>query len=151
MAIKACALLKKEITDFHWFLIGYGDLEDSYRRLIDKYNVEDYFTILGKKTNPYPYIKNCGIYVQPSRHEAYPLVLMEAKILKRPIVCTNFDGADEQIESRVNGIIVPLGDTEMLATELFGLIESKEKRDALSEKLEEWDAEDDLKNIVEHF
>ncbi len=151
LAIETCSMLKKNGLDFHWFLIGYGELEELYRKLIKQYEVEDSFTILGKKTNPYPYIKQCDICVQPSRHEAYPLVLMEAKILKRPIVCTDFDGADEQINNNVNGIIVPLNDVNSLCKEISKLIISQEKRVFLKTKLEHWQAEDDLKEIVKHF
>lgn len=150
-AIKAAALLKKDKISFHWFLIGYGDLESMYRQLIEKYDVADCFTILGKKTNPYPYIKNCDIYVQPSRHEAYPLTLMEAKILERPIVCTNFDGADEQIDNRVNGIIVPLNNVQALYEEIKKLITSEKLRMTLTENLRHWSISDELTKIVNHF
>ena len=150
-AIEAAALLKKEDVEFHWFLIGYGEQESLYRQLIDKYDIADCFTILGKKKNPYPYIKNCDIYVQPSRHEAFGLVILEAKILKRPIVCTDFDGADEQIENGVNGVIVPLNDSKLLAEALSRLIRFPEEREALSKELEKWSPEDDLKEIVKHF
>lgn len=150
-AIEAAALLKKEDVEFHWFLIGYGEQESLYRQLIDKYDIADCFTILGKRKNPYPYIKNCDVQVQPSRHEAYPLVLMEAKILKRPIVCTDFDGADEQIENGVNGIIVPLNQPRLLAEALSSLIQSPDTRKFLTKNLEKWTAGDDLKEIVKHF
>lgn len=151
IAIEACRIIKKKNLDFHWFLIGYGELEDQYRRLIEKYNIEDCFTILGKKMNPYPYIRCADIYVQPSRHEAYPLAIMEAKILKRPIICTDFDGADEQIKHGVNGIIVPLNDVYALEKEVSELILSKKKRDELSKKLETWSSDDELREIVKHF
>lgn len=151
LAIVVCSMLKKENLKFHWFLIGYGELESTYRKLIDEYDVRDYFTILGKKTNPYPYIKNCDIYVQPSRHEAYPLVIIEAKVLHRPIVCTDFDGADEQIDNNVNGIIVPLNDTKALFKEIAKLICTPELRRILSKELEKWCVEDELQEIIKHF
>lgn len=151
IAIIASSLLKKMDLDFHWFLVGYGTLEDTYRELIEKYDVGDRVTILGRKKNPYPYIKNCDIYVQPSRHEAFGLVVLEAKILKRPIVCTDFDGADEQIVNGVNGVIVPVLDTDALSRELADLIRSPERREAFSKELEKWSPEDDLKEIVKHF
>ena len=151
LAISACAMLKKEKLNFHWFLIGYGEQESLYRKLIDEYGVGDCFTILGRKTNPYPYIKNCDIYVQPSRHEAFGLVIAEAKILRKPIVCTDFDGADEQINSGVNGIIVPLNDEHALTEALSELISSPESRMALARELEKWSPQDDLREIVKHF
>ena len=151
LAIEVCGMLKRAKLKFHWFLIGYGELEDEYNRLIKKYDVEDCFTILGKKTNPYPYIKQCDIYVQPSRHEAFGLVIKEAKILKIPIICTDFDGADEQIDNGVNGIIVPLNNTTALYEEISKLIKSPELREKLSKELDKWQADDDLKEIIKHF
>lgn len=150
-AIRVCAMLKSRNLPFHWFLIGHGALESEYRRLIKEYDVADCFTILGKKTNPYPYMRQCDICVQPSRHEAYPLVVLEAKILKRPIICTDFDGADEQLDSGRNGIIVPLNDAQALCDALAELIVSPEKRQSLTKELEQWHAEDDLREIVSHL
>ncbi|MBR5616931.1 MAG: glycosyltransferase [Oscillospiraceae bacterium] len=151
LAIKTAAMLKKEKLQFHWFLIGYGELENFYRELITEYDVADCFTILGRKSNPYPYIKNCDVYVQPSRHEAFGLVITEAKILGKTIVCSDFDGADEQIDHGVNGIIVPVNDVDALTQELSQLIRSPEKREALSRELDGWSQEDTLREIVKHF
>ena len=151
LAIVAASKLKKEGLNFNWFLIGYGELENFYRELIREYGVSDCFTILGKKTNPYPYIKKCDIYVQPSRHEAFGLVIKEAKILKRPIICTNFDGADEQIETGKNGIIVPCNDVGVLCKEISKMILSAEVRENLTAELEKWHPDDDLKEIVKHL
>lgn len=151
IAISAAEMLKKNHVEFHWFVLGYGPLENAYRKLIEEKNVADCFTILGKKTNPYPYIRLCDIYVQPSRHEAFGLVVTEAKILRRPIICTDFDGADEQIENDVNGIIVPVNDAKALCERLAQLICSPEKRTALTQELEKWKPEDNLREIVKHF
>lgn len=151
IAIKTAAMLKKTNHGFHWFLIGYGEQENAYRRLIVEYDVADCFTILGKKENPYPYIKNCDIYVQPSRHEAYSLVMIEAKILKKPIVCTNFNGADEQIDNGRNGLIVPLNNTAALADAISELIMNPEKRISFSNQLAQWSQGDVLQEIVKHL
>lgn len=59
-----------------------------------------------KKLNPYPYIKNCDIYVQTSIKEGFGLTVSEAKILRKPIVCTNFPTAKEIINHNVDGLLV---------------------------------------------
>src|SRR5699024_3134236 len=56
--------------------------------------------------NPYPYIKQADLYVQPSRHEGYCIALAEARCLEKPIVVTSFIGAFEQIDHEENGYIV---------------------------------------------
>lgn len=151
LAIEVASMLKESNLKFHWFVIGYGELESTFKRLISEKNICDCFTLLGKKKNPYPYMKLCDIYVQPSRHEAFPLVIMEAKILNRPIICTNFDGADEQIINGRNGVIVPVNDVNALFAQVSKLIQYPELRNKLSSELAKWCTEDDLKEIIKHF
>ena len=80
--------------------------KNKMKQLILENEVEDCFILLGKKDNPYPYMKNCDIYVQPSKREGFGLTVVEAKILKKPILCTNFNTASEIINNKHDGIIV---------------------------------------------
>lgn len=45
-------------------------------------------------------MKQCDIYMQPSRHEGYCITLGEARCFDNPIVTTNFTGANEQIKHK---------------------------------------------------
>lgn len=55
-----------------WYLIGYGGDEPLIRQKIDEAGMQARVIILGKKDNPYPYMRACDLYVQPSRYEARP-------------------------------------------------------------------------------
>ena len=57
-------------------------------------------------TNPYPFMNECDIYVQTSRHEGYCITLAEARCFNKPIVTTNFTGSSEQIKNYKTGLIV---------------------------------------------
>jgi len=92
--------------DVHWYLVGDGPLRETIEAEIEKYNVQDHVILLGTQMNPYPYIKNCDIYVQPSFSEGYCTTTMEAKILHKPIVTTDAPGMREQFVSGENGLIV---------------------------------------------
>ncbi|KAB2439569.1 glycosyltransferase [Bacillus luti] len=105
-AIEVAKLLKESGYKFKWFGIGEGPEREKLQELIDTYGLNDYFILLGKKLNPYPYMKNCDIYVQTSIKEGFGLTVSEAKIVKRPIVCTNFATAKEIINHNVDGLIV---------------------------------------------
>jgi glycosyltransferase involved in cell wall biosynthesis len=105
-AIEVANLLKNSGYKFRWFGIGEGPERKGLQKLIEEYELNDYFILLGKKINPYIYMKNCDIYVQTSIKEGFGLTVSEAKILKRPIVCTNFFTAKEIIEHEVDGLIV---------------------------------------------
>ncbi|SHH68340.1 glycosyltransferase [Clostridium grantii] len=115
LAIKAASLLKKGGYKAKWYVIGEGSERKEMERLIDKYELSNNFILLGEKSNPYPYINNCDIYVQTSRKEGFGLTVIEAKILKKPIVCTNFDTAYELINDKVDGYIVSKEENEIFS------------------------------------
>lgn len=95
-------------TNIKWYVVGYGGDEQMLRNLIKENNLEESFILLGKKINPYPYIKVCDLYVQPSRYEGKAVTVSEAKILGKPILLTNYDTAHSQIENGVDGYITDL-------------------------------------------
>ncbi|WP_394700716.1 glycosyltransferase [uncultured Trichococcus sp.] len=84
--------------------------------------------------NPYPYLKECDIYVQPSRTEGYCITLSEAKTFSRPIVTTNFAGAFEQIENERTGLITEV-DPIKLYESIKKLIEDGKLRNNFSIEL----------------
>ncbi|MGE8204576.1 glycosyltransferase [Heyndrickxia sp. NPDC080065] len=105
--------LKEEGYRVRWYCIGDGDRRLELEHSIKQYGLEEYFILLGTKTNPYPYIRQCDIYVQPSRHEGYCLSLAEARTFNKPIITTDFFAAREQIENEQNGLIVNFDENEM--------------------------------------
>lgn len=95
-----------------WYLIGYGGDEALIRQKIQEAGMEDHVIILGKKSNPYPYIKACDIYVQPSRYEGKSVTVREAQILCKPVIVTNYTTAPSQIKDGIDGVIVPMDNTK---------------------------------------
>ena len=92
--------------------------------------MEGHVIILGKRENPYPYIKACDIYVQPSRYEGKSVTVREAQMLCKPVVVTNYPTASSQIKDGVDGVIVPL-DNEGCAKGLARVIMDEELRQRL--------------------
>lgn len=146
LAIKATSILKKQGLKFTWYAIGYGKDESLMKTLIDEYDVSDCFTILGRKENPYPYMKLADLYVQPSRHEGYGITIAEAKVLKKIIVCTNFAGASEQLINKETGIIVDIFSAEKIAEAISPFISDSNYKDRFQCKInsivyqDNWDA-----------
>ena len=102
-------VVKKLQEDGHkvkWIVVGHGDQYDKLKRQIHKNGQEDCIQLVGYRENPYPYIKNCDIYVQPSYTEGYCTSTMEAKILGKPVVATDISGMREQFVDGETGIIV---------------------------------------------
>lgn len=113
-----------------WYLIGYGGDEPLIRRKIADAGMENKVIILGKKANPYPYIKACDIYVQPSRYEGKSVTVREAQILYKPVVITDYATARSQVRDGVDGVIVPL-DNEGCASGIVDMIRTPELQKSL--------------------
>ncbi|WP_026497688.1 glycosyltransferase [Butyrivibrio sp. WCD2001] len=107
-AIEAASILKKKNINFKWFIVGTGDLEQDLRSQIKQCDVEDRVILLGGRSNPYPYIANANIFIQPSRYEGKSVVLDETKILGTPIIATAYPTVRDQLEENKEGMIVDL-------------------------------------------
>jgi len=116
LTIPVLAKLKEEGYNVRWYCIGDGRDKGDYEKLVEEYNVKKDFKFLGAKPNPYPFMKQCDLYVQPSRHEGYCITLAEVKCFNKPIISTNFTGASEQIIHNNTGLIVNFDAHEMFLT-----------------------------------
>lgn len=91
-----------------WYIIGYGADEALVRQRIAESEMQDHVILLGKRDNPYPYIKACDLYIQPSRYEGKSITVREAQILCKPVVITDYPTAKSQVINGVDGVIVPM-------------------------------------------
>ena len=114
-------LINKTKLNIKWYIIGYGGDEALIRQKIKEAGMEEHVILLGKRSNPYPYIKACDIYVQPSRYEGKSVTVREAQMLCKPVVVTNYPTAPSQIRSGIDGVIVPM-DNEGCANGLAEVI-----------------------------
>lgn len=126
-----CRRILKEGLSVRWYIIGYGGEEALICRKIQEAGMEDRVILLGKKENPYPYMKACDIYVQPSRYEGHAVTVREAQILGKPVVVTDYPTVHSQVRDGEDGVIVPL-DNEGCARGIAALVSNREKQSYLS-------------------
>ena len=120
-----CKRLIDKGLNVKWYLIGYGGDEQLIRDKIVESEMQDRVVILGKKENPYPYIKACNIYVQPSRYEGKSVSVREAQILNKPVIITAYATSGSQLKDGFDGVIVPM-DNEGCSEGIARVIEDKE-------------------------
>ena len=138
--------------DVQWFIIGFGSTEIE-QEVLDNAKLEgmsDRVRLLGKKENPYPYIKACDIYVQPSRYEGKSITVREAQILCKPVIVTNYPTASSQIHDGVDGIIVPM-EVDACAQEMVEFIRDKEGQARVVEylKAHDYGNEEEIEKIYQ--
>ena len=130
-----CRRIRAVGINVYWYLIGYGGDDDLIRQKIADANMQDYVVLLGKQSNPYPYIAACDIYVQPSRYEGKSVTVREAQMLCKPVVVTNYATASSQVRQGEDGVIVPM-DNAGCAAGIVELIRNRKLQKYLSEYLQ---------------
>ena len=136
IALPAVADLKKKGLAFRWYLIGVGPEEEKLKAATRELSLEDCVFFLGERPNPYPYLKKCDVYLQPSRFEGKSIAVDEAMVMCRPILLTDFSTAADQIDSGVNGLIVPMT-PEGVEAGLEKLLRSEKLRASFTRALSE--------------
>jgi len=130
-------LLKEKGLKFHWYIVGPGNHCD-----IDKVSaangVEDVVHFVGAKSNPYPWMKACDLYMQPSRIEGNSVTVREAQILGKPVIVTNYPTAKSQVQDGVDGVICPMS-VEGIAEAIYSLANDKKLQDRISSHLSSHD------------
>jgi len=109
LIIKMAIELKRRGISFVWYLIGPGEqIWQQYLGAAGNPNLSDCIVFLGGMENPYPYMKCCDLYVQPSRWEGYGMAVNEALACGVPILVSDIPAFHEQVVDGENGWIVPL-------------------------------------------
>ncbi len=134
-----------------WYLIGDGEGREQVEALIQTYHVEEHVILLGTQLNPYPYMKACDIYVQPSISEGYGLSVAEARILCKPMVVTNLPVMHEQLEHGVTGWIAEAVTSEALFEGIRHLLGDASLCRELAENLraETHDSDEEIKKLFD--
>ncbi len=80
------------------YIVGDGPLKEELQNKIKELGVEETFVLLGKRENPYPYIKAADYFLLASYYEGYGMVLVEAKTLNKYIIITDSAAREALLE-----------------------------------------------------
>lgn len=138
MAVRAAEILREKGISFYWYFVGDGAERIRLEQMICESDLDDYIEITGMQDNPYVFINECDIYVQPSYEESYGLTIAEAKILLKPVVSTRTVGASGQIEHMKNGILTDIS-AEEIANGIIQYIGDTKLKESVIHNLERID------------
>lgn len=130
----------KNVFDRHpdWCWDVYGDGDDLYtKRIIEKIksnNISKQLILKGSHSNIYDIYYKYSLYVMTSRFEGMPMVLLEAKSKKLPIVSFDINsGPSDIIRDKIDGFLVHDFDCIEMADKICLLIENHELRKNFSD------------------
>ena len=96
------------------FILGEGIERSNLEKIIQENNLEDTVFLLGRKKNPYIYMKNADLFILSSRYEGFPNVLLEANACGCYAICNDCPGGiNEIIQENLNGNIIDFKNEEL--------------------------------------
>jgi glycosyltransferase involved in cell wall biosynthesis len=121
--------------DLQAVVIGRDDgMGASLRRLAAQTGVEPALHLLGPRRDALALLRAFDVFVLPSRVEGMPIALLEAMALERPVVVTPVGGVPEVVRHKLEGLHVPVGDSEALARALDYLLEDPKEASAFGRR-----------------
>lgn len=150
LEIAQLVLLKH--SDWEWHLYGGGSLKNDIKKQIGCCGISNQLIVKGESKNIYEVYRNYSICVLTSYREGLPLVLLEAKANRLPLV--SFDiiyGPSEIIQDGVNGFLIEDGNVQAMANKIEELISNETLRTNLSESAYEEIGKFDKEKILKQW
>ncbi len=129
--LKAMALLRGQAWELD--LVGDGPREAGMRSLARKLGLGERVKFHGYLADPSGVLAQAQVFVLSSRSEAFPRSILEALRTGLPVVAAEAGGVGEAVTDGVNGLLVPAGSPQALASALGRLMESAHLRQSMGE------------------
>ena len=164
LLIEAFAELKAD--DAQLLLIGKGNLLEEIKQRVASLGIEDKVLFLGHQSNPFKYLSRSDCFVLASDFEGFPNVLIEAMACGLPIISTDCQtgprellapatGYQTQVTDKCEfaeyGVLVPVGNKEVLTTAMREMMQNEELRNTYRAKCANKAVEFDRKIVIEEF
>ncbi len=146
--IQSFVELKKQFDNIKLLLIGEGELMDECKQMVKNLNIENEVIFYGFSDDISKLLSIADIHVLTSLREGLPRVAVEASLLKLPTVAFQVEGIGEVIANEQSGFIVPQYDVKLLTAKINLLIEDKDKRKTVAEKVYQHVAHDWDSNVM---
>lgn len=128
------------------YVIGEGPQYNILSKNIKKLGVEETFILLGKKDNPYPYIKCANNIILASNNEGYGLSVLESMILKKPILSTSLSVVEKYKD--YPNIILVKDDEQSIYTGLKYMINNKKRVQKVNIKVDNKKVIDEIRKVI---
>ena len=133
ISIDAMKILKDHGIKARWYVLGEGDVRGQLQSQIDRLGLQKDFLLLGAKSNPYPYYKQCDLYVHATRFEGKSIAIQEAQTLGCTILVSDSSGNREQVIQDEDGMMCKLT-PEDVSRNIEALLGDPQKCEKLGQK-----------------
>lgn len=128
--VQTANMLSKKYCNLVFLIIGWIDKgnPDAISQEFIKETGNEFIKFTGKRDDIREILYLTDIYVLPSYREGMPRTVLEAMAMEKAIVTTNAPGCKETVENGVNGLLVPIKNSKVLAEAIEKLITDENLR-----------------------
>jgi len=113
--IAAAKAVVEKCPNVKFLLVGNGEHEEKFRRQVSENGIEDIIIFTGYREDIPELIAISDIVVRPSDMEGFPINMLEAMLMRKPVIATAIAGVPEMITHGENGFMIEPGDVDGLA------------------------------------
>lgn len=98
----------KELKDKNlvYYICGKGELENSLKNLVEKYNLSLQIQFLGFRNDINRICSTSDIFIFPSIQEGLPVALMEAMSVGLPVIASKIRGTNDLVDDGKGGFLI---------------------------------------------
>lgn len=135
--IRAAAIVCARRGDVEFVIAGEdksqtGENRTNLQKLISEFGVDDHVRLLGWVDDITGLLPTFDLFVSAARSEPFGLAIVEAMAAAVPVIATASEGAREIIEEGQTGLLVPIGDSQMMAQAIQSLLNDEAGRQRLA-------------------
>jgi glycosyltransferase involved in cell wall biosynthesis len=140
--VQLSVLVRKRLREQPVYFLWVGGLSEDTTMAGIRYDmatsgVERWTRFLGHVSDPLSYYAACDVFALVSREDPYPLVMLEAASLGKPVVCFDGSGGAVEFVEKDCGRAVPYLDMEEMAAAVVSLLESDSLRRQMGQRAAE--------------
>jgi glycosyltransferase involved in cell wall biosynthesis len=122
----AAAALLPATRNWYVLIVGDGPEKQSLWQQAVQLGIEEKVIFAGFQPDPLSYIAASDACISCSASEGFPLIILEAMLLAKPMIASDVNGSRELVQHQKTGVLIPYDDAECLAKMLLDVMDNPE-------------------------
>jgi len=132
LLLTAASLVLREHRDCHFLIVGEGCDRAALESQAAALGIANSVHFVGPRADVANLFAASTVFVLPSRWEGMPNALLEAMASGLPVVATEVEGTSEIVRSGESGLLVPVGQSEELATAIRSVLDDTDRSHSMA-------------------
>ncbi|MFN8058707.1 MAG: glycosyltransferase [Vicinamibacterales bacterium] len=131
--VEAAHRVVQSVPDARFLIVGEGELHAALQKQVHEHTLERHVHLTGFRRDALAILKDVDIFVMCSITEGLGTSTLDAMACRKPVVASRVGGIPEVVVDGDTGVLVAPRDPDALARAIVSLLESPERRRAMSD------------------